>query len=99
MRGPHQILVRPCMTEKTSMLADSSPVVVFEVVKDANKIEIANAVKAAFAVEVKSVRTSIVRGKSKRRGRIIGRRQNWKKAIVTLGEGQSIDFYGTASSV
>ncbi|MBI4821560.1 MAG: 50S ribosomal protein L23 [Deltaproteobacteria bacterium] len=99
MRGPHQILCRPCMTEKSSMLADGAPVVVFEVVRDANKVEIASAVKSAFDVDVMSVRTMIVRGKSKRRGRIVGRRQNWKKAIVTLGEGQSIDFFGTASSV
>jgi large subunit ribosomal protein L23 len=94
MRTPHQILLRPRITEKGSMMAETRPVVVFEVARDANKSEIKNAVQAAFNVEVKDVRTMLVRGKIKRRGTSIGKRSNWKKAIVTLGEGQAIDFFG-----
>lgn len=94
MRTPHQILLKPRITEKGSMLAETKPVVVFEVVRDANKSEIKNAVQAAFNVEVKDVRTMLVRGKIKRKGANIGKRSNWKKAIVTLAEGQSIDFFG-----
>lgn len=76
------------------MMAETRPVVVFEVARDANKSEIKNAVQAAFNVEVKDVRTLLVRGKIKRRGANIGKRSNWKKAIVTLADGQSIDFFG-----
>ena len=94
MRRVSDILRRPRITEKGSLQAEKAPVVVFEVARDANKVEIANAVKAAFNVEVQDVRTMIVRGKIKRRGRSIGKRPNWKKAIVTLAQGQSIDFFG-----
>jgi large subunit ribosomal protein L23 len=94
MRRISDILKRPRITEKASMLAEKTPVVVFEVARDANKVEIKNAVKAAFNVEVKDVRTQIIRGKIKRRGRNIGKRPNWKKAIITLAEGHSIDFFG-----
>ncbi len=97
MRSPVNILRRPRVTEKTSMLAEQSNVVVFEVSKDANKIEIKNAVQAAFNVEVTGVRTMIVRGKVKRRGRNIGKLPTWKKAIVTLAEGNEIDFFGGIS--
>ncbi|MCC7385233.1 MAG: 50S ribosomal protein L23 [Deltaproteobacteria bacterium] len=94
MRKISEILKRPRITEKGSFMAESAPVVIFEVARNANKTEIKNAVTAAFNVEVKSVRTQLVRGKIKRRGRNIGKRPNWKKAIVTLVEGQSIDFFG-----
>lgn len=95
MRSPHQILLRPRITEKgSSMSGDGRPLVVFEVARDATKTEIKNAVQAAFNVEVAEVRTLIMRGKEKRRARTIGRRQNWKKAIVKLKEGFEIDFFG-----
>ncbi len=97
MRNAVNILRRPRITEKTSMLAEGSNVVVFEVAKDANKIEIKNAVQAAFNVEVTKVRTMIVRGKVKRRGRNIGKLPTWKKAIVTLADGNEIDFFGGVS--
>ena len=71
--------------------------VVFEVLRDANKNEIKYAVQSSFGVEVKAVRTAIVRGKIKRRGQSIGKRSNWKKAFVTLGEGQTIDFFGSSA--
>lgn len=94
MRSPFDILLRPRITEKGSQMAESGPTVVFQVPLDASKTEIRQAVQKAFNVEVNDVRTSIVRGKIKRRGRHIGRRPNWKKAIVTLKEGYEIDFFG-----
>jgi large subunit ribosomal protein L23 len=94
MRASHDILLKPRITEKGSRMAEKNAVVIFEVARDANKTEIKNAVQSSFGVEVMDVRTLVVRGKVKRRGRNIGKRSNWKKAIVTLGEGQTIDFFG-----
>jgi large subunit ribosomal protein L23 len=94
MRSANVILRKPRITEKGSMMAEKNPVVIFEVARDANKTEIKNAVQSSFNVEVREVRTLVVRGKIKRRGRNIGQRSNWKKAIVTLAEGQTIDFFG-----
>jgi large subunit ribosomal protein L23 len=97
MRSAHEILRKPRITEKGSLLAEKAPVVVFEVARDANKNEIRFAVQSSFGVEVKAVRTVIVRGKIKRRGKNIGKRSNWKKAFVTLAEGQTIDFFGSSA--
>lgn len=94
MRSPYDILRKPRITEKGSAMAEAANCVIFEVPLDANKSEIAGAVRQVFNVEVSKVRTMIVRGKIKRRGRYIGQRANWKKAIVTLPEGQEIDFFG-----
>ncbi len=94
MRSAHEILRKPRITEKGSLVAEKAPVVVFEVARDANKNEIKYAVQSSFGVEVKAVRTAIIRGKIKRRGKNVGKRSNWKKAFVTLGEGQTIDFFG-----
>ena len=66
----------------------------FAVALDANKIEIKQAVEKAFDVKVKNVNTALVAGKVKRVGRQFGKRSNWKKAFVTLEEGNSIDFFG-----
>lgn len=95
MRSAYDILRKPRITEKGSLMAEQAPTVIFEVPVDANKSEIKNAVRTVFNVEVDSVRTMIVRGKTKRRGRHIGKRSNWKKAIVVLAEGQEIDFFGS----
>ncbi len=105
MRAPEKIIKRPLLTEKGSFLKETggraegdadaetlSSQVLFEVVKDANKIEIRNAVQKIWNVDVLKVRTAIVRGKEKRIGRFTGRRSNWKKALVTLAPGQTIDF-------
>jgi len=94
MRPLHEIIRKPLVTEKASMLSDGESVVAFEVGKTANKIEIKRAVEQAFNVKVKSVNTMLQRGKVKRVGYSIGQRNNWKKAYVTLEEGHSIDFYG-----
>ncbi len=68
-------------------------IVTFEVARDSNKVEIRKAVQELFGVEVDGVRTMIVRGKTKRWGRWLGKRKNWKKAYVTLKEGEKINFF------
>jgi large subunit ribosomal protein L23 len=92
MKAPYQIILRPILTEKANELKESLGKVVFEVAPTANKIEIRKAVESAFSVKVKSVHTQIVRGKWKRQGRFVGRRKNWKRAIITLREGE-ISFF------
>lgn len=93
MKQLHQILKKPLITEKTNELKEIGQVVAFEVALDANKIEIKRAIEKAFDVKVKNVNTVLVAGKRKRVGRNIGKRSNWKKAYVTLAEGD-IDFFG-----
>jgi large subunit ribosomal protein L23 len=98
MRSPHEVLLRPRITEKGARANESGKsTVVFEVPLDANKTEVRAAVQKAFNVEVAEVRTLVMRGKIKRRGRFVGQRSNWKKAIVTLAEGNNIDFFGGAA--
>lgn len=97
MYTPWQILRKPRITEKGARMAEQKPQVVFEVPVDVNKTQIKKAVQTVFDVEVDNVHTMILRGKIKRRGRHIGKRSNWKKAIVTLKEGSEIDFFGTAA--
>ncbi len=91
---PEQILRRPiALTEKATQLREKHNQVVFEVVRTANKIEIKDAVQKLFNVHVTSVNTMIMRGKDRKMGRGYSKTQNWKKAIVTLKEGESIDFF------
>jgi large subunit ribosomal protein L23 len=80
------------MTEKSMRLKDELNTVTFQVVPDANKVEIRQAVEAIFNVKVSSVRTSTVEGKLKRMGRHQGRRPSWKKAVVTLAPGHKIEL-------
>ena len=81
------------MSLKKQQITLRSPIrLFFKVALDANKVEIANAVEQLFEVKVDSVRTVVVKGKSKRRGNKMGRRSDWKKAYVTLQEGQELDF-------
>ncbi len=93
MKPLHQILRKPLITEKSSMMKEVGETVAFEVAMRANKIEIKQAIEKAFNVKVKDVRTMIVAGKTKRFGRNVGKRSNVKKAYVTLSEG-TIDFFG-----
>jgi large subunit ribosomal protein L23 len=89
-----QIIKRPvALTEKASRLKADHNQVVFEVERSANKIQIKGAVEAMFGVKVLSVNTLVQRGKVKRMGRSYARRHNWKKAIVTLREGDDIAFF------
>jgi large subunit ribosomal protein L23 len=105
-RAAHHIIKRPLLTEKGTRLKEHGgapvgtfteetlkPQVLFEVAMEANKIEIKHAVEALFSVKVVDVHTQVMRGKDKRVGRFIGRRPNWKKAIVTLAQGNKIEFF------
>jgi len=89
----YQVLKRPLVTEKTNALRDTKNDYAFEVATNANKVEIRQAVETLFGVKVKSVRTAIVRGKYRRTRQGLGQRPNWKKAIVTLNEGQAIELF------
>ncbi len=93
MRNLYSVIVRPVITEKATDQLDRNRVYTFEVDRDANKIEIAQAVEKLFNVEVQSVRTMQNRGKTRRVGRNIGRRPAWKKALVTLREGHAIEIF------
>ncbi len=90
---PEQIIRRPLLTEKGTAMGEEGNKVLFEVTMRANKIEIRKAVEKIYHVKVTTVHTQIVRGKMKRQGRSVGKRPNWKRAIVTLAEGSSIDFF------
>ncbi|MBI2544605.1 MAG: 50S ribosomal protein L23 [Candidatus Rokubacteria bacterium] len=92
MRAARQVVVRPLMTEKSMRLKEERNTVTFQVVPDANKVEIRQAVEAIFNVKVSAVRTSTVEGKLKRMGRHQGRRPSWKKALVTLAPGHKIEL-------
>jgi large subunit ribosomal protein L23 len=90
---PTDVIKRPiALTEKAARLKESNQVV-FEVAMAANKIEIRSAVEALFSVKVTDVNTLVQRGKTKRVGRREGKRPNWKKAVVTLREGDDIQFF------
>ncbi len=89
----YDIIRGPLVTEKTTLQKELNNQVTFKVDKRANRVEIKNAVEAAFNTKVKQVRTVQVKGKVKQRGRIIGKRKDWKKAIITLMPGQRIDFF------
>jgi large subunit ribosomal protein L23 len=89
----YQIIRRPLVTEKSTLSKANNNQLVFEVAPRANKVEIRRAIESIFNVRVLKVRTMQMQGKKKRTGRIIGRRRNWKKAIVTLGSGERIEFF------
>jgi large subunit ribosomal protein L23 len=89
----YDIIKRPLVTEKTNIQKEDSNQVTFEVDTRANRIEIQRAVEQIFKVKVAKTRTVNVKGKVKRRGRILGKRKDWKKAIVTLYPGERIDFF------
>ncbi len=92
MMEGQRIIRKPLITEKTTRQKEEGQYV-FEVAGSANKIEIQKAVERLFKVKVLDVRTSNVLGKVKRLGRKSGRRSDWKKAIVTLREGDRIEFF------
>jgi len=89
----YDVIKRPLITEKTSIQKETSNQLTFEVDPKANRVEIKRAVENIFNVNVAGVRTMQVKGKVKRRGRILGKRRDWKKAIVTLMPGERIDFF------
>ena len=89
----HDIIKRPLITEKTSIQKAVSNQLSFEVDRRANRVEIKRAIEDIFKVNVASVRTMQVKGKVKQRGRILGKRRNWKKAVVKLMPGERIEFF------
>ncbi len=94
MTREHRTIVRRAMvTEKGTQLREKQNGYLFEVARDANKIEIKRAVEAIFTVKVESVRTIRVHGKPKRQGRYAGHRPDWKKALVTLKKGETIELF------
>jgi large subunit ribosomal protein L23 len=97
MNNPQDVVRQPLITEKSTILREGTGVYCFKVHPNANKIEIARAIEALFAkdkVKVADVRTSRVRGKTKRMGRFLGRRPDWKKAWVRLAPGsKEIEFF------
>jgi len=93
MKNAAQVILGPVITEKSTGLKESGRILCFKVARKAGKIEIKGAVETLFKVKVAQVRTLNVHGKWKRRGRTAGRRPDWKKAYVTLAEGQKMIEY------
>lgn len=87
-----QLITAPVVTEKTANAADNSNQYVFKVLTSANKAEIKAAVEKLFEVDVESVKTLVVKGKTKRFGRLMGKRSDVKKAYVRIKSGQEIEF-------
>lgn len=95
MRTLYEVIRRPIISEKSLALAEVGSRYTFEVALMANKQEIKDAVQRLFKVTVREVRTMVMHGKVKRVGRFETKRSNWKKALVTLAEGQKIEFFQT----
>jgi large subunit ribosomal protein L23 len=96
MNRREYVLQLPVITEKSTIIKENLRTVAFKVLRDANKIEIKDAVEKIFKVKVQSVRTAIFHGKKRRQGRYVGRRSDWKKAYVTLKQGEKmIEFSET----
>ncbi|MBS1239072.1 MAG: rplW [Deltaproteobacteria bacterium] len=89
----YDVIIRPLVTEKTNLQKELHNQVSFEVDRRANRIEIKRAVEEGFKVRVASVRTLQMLGKTTQRGRIQGKRRDWKKAIVRLMPGERIEFF------
>lgn len=87
-----KVLLGPHISEKATVVAEEHGQYVFKVAKDATKPEIKKAVEQLFEVSVKAVRTAVVKGKTKRTRFGMGKRSDWKKAYVSLEQGQEIDF-------
>ena len=87
------VIRRPHITEKTTVIREDGQTLVFEVLREANKIDIRRAVEQLLGSKVQCVRTSLAHGKMKRQGKYVGRRSDWKKAYVKLREGEKLpDF-------
>ncbi|MDA0737914.1 MAG: 50S ribosomal protein L23 [Nitrospirae bacterium] len=95
-RDPFDVLIKPLLTEKITGLQDQANRVAFVVRKNATRVEIRLAVESALKVKVKAVNVMNVMGKTKRQGRFVGKRADWKKAIVTLREGEKLELYESA---
>ena len=93
MKDPRSVVRRALITEKGTVLRELRNQYHFEVNRDANKIDIKRAIESLFSVKVASVRTQSVHGKVRRTGRFVGRRPDWKKAIITLQPDHKIDLF------
>ena len=93
MLTDQDVVKRPLITEKSERGREAAQQYAFEVHRDATKIQVKTAVEKLFSVHVTAIRTSIARGKNKRVGKNIGRRPNWKKAVVTLKQGETISLF------
>jgi len=91
--NPYQIIKGPLITEKSTIQKELNNQLTFEVDRRANRVEIRHAVEKVFDVRVKQVRTMQIKGKVKRVGRTLGKRRDWKKAVVTLAKGENIEFF------
>ena len=96
MNRRENVLKLPVVTEKSTFIKDTQRTVTFKVLRDANKIEIKNAVETIFKVKVESVRTANFQGKKRRQGRYTGSRPDWKKAYVTLKKGEKMIEFSEA---
>ena len=93
MKDPHDIVLKPLLTEKMEFLKDDSGKYAFVIHKDANKIEVKKAIESVYNVTVTKVAVMNMRAKKRRMGWVSGKRSSWKKAIVTLKEGDSIEYF------
>ena len=93
MRDPREVIVRPVVTERSAMLQETERTYSFIVAKTATKIESRHAVESLFGVQVQNVRTANYQGKWRRVGQSYGQKAAYKKAVVTLAEGQRLDVY------
>ena len=93
MKNYDRLITAPLITEKGTLVNAAGNQVVFKVRSEANKIEIRQAVESIFKVKVVTVRTQNMHGKVKRLGRSVGRRPDWKRAIVTLAKDQTIELF------
>ena len=96
MKNAYEVIKRPVISEKSTALSEVGGRYVFEVAPQANKDQIRDAVEKLFKVDVTAVRTMMVHGKMKRRTKSMVKKTNWKKAIVTLREGQKIELFQNA---
>ena len=96
MKEPQRIILAPLVTEKGTLLLEKANQVLFRVRPDANKIEVKHAIETLFKVKVEKVRMNRYLGKLRRVGRNVGRLPQWKKAYVTLKEGDKIELFGGA---
>jgi large subunit ribosomal protein L23 len=93
MNNQYDVVLRPIVTEKSSLAKEAGNQYVFEVARDANKIEIAKAVERLFKVKVLAVRVMNMEGKKRRLGKFAGKRSDWRKAIVKIGPKDKISFF------
>lgn len=92
----YDILIRPLLTEKITAIRELKNVAVFAVHRRATRVDVRLAVEKVFAVKVDSVNVMNVRGKKKRQGRYLGKRSDWRKAFVTLKDGEKFELYESA---